>query len=182
MASRKTPEINAGSMADIAFLLLVFFLVTTTIQTDAGVQTTLPPWIPNDSKLETPIERQNLFAIQINGRDEILMRERPVKADEIKPTLIEFITNYNRRPDYSENPKVAVVSLLNDKSTSYAMYLTVYNEVKAAYNAVWDSYATQNFGGRKYAELTEPEQDSVRSVFPLNISEAEPSDHSTGGN
>lgn len=175
---RKIPEINAGSMADIAFLLLVFFLVTTTISTDTGVGTMLPPWIPPDKlkDLEGKVEIQNLYAIQVNGANQILMRDKIVDYREIKPTIIEFITNYGKRSDYSESPEKAIVSLLNDKSTSYDTYLTVYNEVKAAYNTVRQGYARQTYG-RPMEELTEEEQKEVRLKFPIIISEAEPSDN-----
>lgn len=178
--SRKIPEINAGSMADIAFLLLVFFLVTTTISTDAGVQTMLPPWIPPDKQKEmiAPVEAQNLYAIQVNGANQILMRDKIVDYKEIKPTIIEFITNYGKRSDYSESPEKAIVSLLNDKSTSYETYLTVYNEVKAAYNTVRQGYARQTYG-RPMEELTQDEEKEVKTKFPVIISEAEPSDNAS---
>lgn len=177
MADRKIPEINAGSMADIAFLLLVFFLVTTTIQTDTGVNTTLPPWNPNKMKPEDypKIERRNLFDISINSLDKIIIRNEPKEYTEIKDLLIQFATNFGKSEVYSERPEVVVVSIKNDNGTSYNAYLNVYNEIKAAYNTIWDAESDKSYG-KKFADLTKDERDSVFAKFPLVISEAEPAD------
>lgn len=176
MANRKIPEINAGSMADIAFLLLVFFLVTTTIQTDTGLSTTLPPWNPNqDTDRYPPIERRNMFDISINAADKILVRNEQKEYTQIKDMLIEFATNNGRREDYSENPLVVVVALKNDKSTSYSTYINVYNEIKAAYNVIWNAEANKLYG-RPYEQLTKEERDSVFAHYPLTLSESDPED------
>lgn len=173
MADRKIPEINAGSMADIAFLLLVFFLVTTTIQTDTGVNTTLPPWNPNETKEYPPIERRNLFDININSMDKIIVRSEEKEYTEIKDLLIQFVTNFGKSEVYSERPEVVVVSIKNDNGTSYKTYLNVYNEIKAAYNVIWNAEADKTYG-RSYDKLTKDEQAEVFKKFPLTISEAEP--------
>jgi biopolymer transport protein ExbD len=181
MADRKIPEINAGSMADIAFLLLVFFLVTTTIQTDTGVNTTLPPWNPIKMNPEDypKIERRNLFDISINSMDKIIIRNEDKDYTEIKELLIQFATNNGREPQYSERPEVVVVSLKNDNGTSYTAYLNVYNEIKAAYNIIWDTAADKDYG-RPYAQLTKDEQKIIFNKYPLTLSEAEPDDIEAG--
>jgi biopolymer transport protein ExbD len=181
MANRKIPEINAGSMADIAFLLLVFFLVTTTIQTDTGLSTTLPPWNPNKMNPEDypKIERRNLFDISINSMDKIIIRNEDKQYTDIKELLIQFATNNGASPVYSENPQVVVVSLKNDIGTSYTMYLNVYNEIKAAYNTIWNSAADKEYG-RPYEQLTKDEQKIIFNKYPLTLSEAEPDDVEAG--
>lgn len=174
MSSRKIPEINAGSMADIAFLLLVFFLVTTTIQTDSGVNTVLPPYIPPEVELDPPkINPQNLCAIQINAQNEIRVRKQPMQIDEIRGFIYDFMSNRGRRSDMSDSPEAAVVSLINDNGTAYETYLGVYDEIKAACNKLRDEQAQADFG-RMYEKLTKEQQKEVRMKIPCLLSEAEP--------
>lgn len=172
MADRKVPEINAGSMADIAFLLLVFFLVTTTIQTDSGLSVLLPPYEENP---QPPIDknRRNVFSVQINKNDQLLLRDRPGQVASLKNQIKEFIINPTQRPDMALNPKVAVVTLLNDNGTSYEIYLTVYNELKAAYRELWDERANTLYG-RGYEGLNKENKAKIREEIPMVISEAEP--------
>lgn len=175
MAKRDIPEINAGSMADIAFLLLIFFLVTTTIQTDAGINVLLPPYVEIPPEAEKKNKR-NVFSVQLNSRNELLVRGYPVPmsdAKQIKEQLKKFIMNNGKDPNSSDSPKLAVVSILNDNGTSYESYITVYNQLKAAYNELWDERA-QSIYGRPYEDLETNEQGKVREEIPLVISEAEP--------
>jgi biopolymer transport protein ExbD len=176
MAERKIPEINAGSMADIAFLLLIFFLVTTTIQTDTGLNVLLPPYVEEPPPPEKKNER-NVFAVQINGNDGLLVRGKEEKdVKNIKDRLKKFIMNYGKDPGSSKSPKLAVVSLLNDNGTSVKMYVAVYDQLKAAYNELWDESAMNQFG-RHYDDLTKDERKGIRADIPLVISEAEPSNY-----
>ena len=174
---RKVPGYNPSALADIAFLLLIFFLVSATIQTDTAVNTVLPPWNPNpsDSTNYPKIERRNLFDIDINAADKVLVRSEPREYREIKDLLITFIMNNGRVETYSENPQVVVVSLKNDNGTSYNAYLNVYNEIKAAYNSIWDE-AAKSTHGLPYASLTKEQQNVIFNRFPLTLSEAEPVD------
>lgn len=175
MAKREIPEINAGSMADIAFLLLIFFLVTTTIQTDSGLSVLLPPYVEVPPPPEKKNKR-NVFSVQINGKDQILVRGYPVdlnQKDVIKDQLKVFIDNRGRDPDASEMPNKAVVSLLNDDATSYNTYIVVYNQLKAAYNELWEESSQKSYG-RSYKDLDKTEQQLIRNDIPLVISEAEP--------
>jgi biopolymer transport protein ExbD len=171
MADRKLPEINAGSMADIAFLLLIFFLVTTTIQTDSGLSVLLPPYIENDVTVKR--NKRNVFAVQINSLNQMLVRDQPTTVDVLRERAKEFIMNPTRREDLSDSPKKAVISLLNDNGTSYEMYIAVYNELKAAYNELWNDAAQAKYG-RDYKDLTKQEKKLIRKDIPLVISEAEP--------
>lgn len=175
MAKRDIPEINAGSMADIAFLLLIFFLVTTTIQTDSGLSVLLPPYVEVPPEPEKKNKR-NVFDVLINANNQLLVRGQPLTLDnvgEIKDKLKKFIMNRGKDPNSSESPKLAVVSLLNDNGTSYNAYVSVYNQLRAAYNELWQEMAQGKYG-RNYEDLTKDEKKTIRNQIPLVISEAEP--------
>jgi len=187
MAKRKNPEINASSMADIAFLLLIFFLVTTTIDTDKGMLVRLPQWVEPD-ELPPPDEanRRNVLEILVNQYDQLLVNKELMTIDDLKRTTKEFITNNGdgtcghcrgglRNPTLSDNPKDAIVSLKNDRATSYDMYISVYNELQAAYTELRDEYSIATYG-KAYEELSNQEdRNLVRlELFPMRISEAEP--------
>jgi biopolymer transport protein ExbD len=175
MANREVPEINAGSMADIAFLLLIFFLVTTTIQTDSGLSVLLPPYVEVPPPPEKKNKR-NVFSVQINGNNQLLVRGRPTSlndASDIKDAVKTFIMNGGKDPNSSDSPKKAVVTILNDNGTSYEAYIAVYNQLKAGYNELWEESA-QTVHGRSYADLDKKERQSIRKEIPLVISEAEP--------
>lgn len=180
MAKRDIPEINAGSMADIAFLLLIFFLVTTTIQTDSGLSVLLPPYVEEPPPPEKKNKR-NVFAVQINANNQLLVRGRPLPLSEIgqiKDKLKEFIMNNGKDPNASDSPKLSVVSLLNDNGTSYEAYVGVYDQLKAAYNELWEESAQRQYG-RSYEDLDRKERKGIRAEIPLVISEAEPTSINT---
>lgn len=171
---RVSPEINASSMADIAFLLLIFFLVTTTIDVDKGITVKLPPWSdepPETQKLKT----RNVYSVLVNANDELLVRGEPMEVKDLKENAKVFILNPQKLDNMSESPKKAIISLKNDRGTSYGSYLGVYNELKAAYNELWDEYSDTNYG-MPYDELTIDKKKELRSNIPLVISEAEPTD------
>lgn len=169
---RMSNEINAGSMADIAFLLLIFFLVTTTIAEDKGVLVRLPPWSdepPPTLKFKT----RNVYSILVNASNELLVRGEPKDIDGLREGVKEFIMNPERREDFAETPDDAIVSLKNDRGTNYETYLEVYNEVKAAYNELRDEEANRQFG-KDYEYLERDQKKSVNEVIPMKLSEAEP--------
>jgi len=169
---RISNEINAGSMADIAFLLLIFFLVTTTIVEDKGVLVRLPPWSeepPDVLKFKT----RNVYSILVNANNDLLVRGEPKKLEDLKEGIKEFIMNPERRDDLAETSVDAIVSMKNDRGTKYGVYLEVYNEVKAAYNELKDEEANRKFG-KDYEYLTKEQQRTVREVIPEKLSEAEP--------
>jgi biopolymer transport protein ExbD len=173
----KKPDKNAKKgillSVDVAFALLIFWVVAQAIHTDTAIDTILPPYVPENADSPRCHYTGNLFSIKINSENEILLHGSLAEYADIKPTIIEFLTNYNRRPDYSENPRLAVVSIQNDNGTDFGAYLTVYNEIKAGYNAVWDAYAQQQFG-KSMANLQQWQIDSVKAEFPLLLSESEP--------
>ena len=171
---RMSNEINAGSMADIAFLLLIFFLVTTTIVEDKGVLVRLPPWSeePADpSKFKT----RNVFSILVNANNDLLVRLEPMRVADLRGNIKEFILNPLGRDDYAESPQDAVVSFKNDRGTKYKIYLEVYNEVKAAYDELRDEAASRKFG-KMYEFLSSEQKKEINEMIPLKLSEAEPTE------
>lgn len=174
--ARSAPEINASSMADIAFLLLIFFLVTTTIDTDSGITVKLPPWSdipPETQKLKT----RNVYSVMVNANDDLLVRGEEMDVKELRENTKIFITNPERLENMSESPKNAIVSLRNDRGTSYESYILVYNELKAAYNEIWEEESQKRFGV-PYKGIDNDRKKVLRGDIPFVISEAEPTDFS----
>lgn len=171
---KNAPQINAGSMADIAFLLLIFFLVTTSIMSDKGLLVVLPPW---EESIETEaIKERNLLKVLINADDKLLVRNEQIGLLDLKTRIKDFILNPAKDPRLAARPNAAVVSLQHDKGTSYSSYLNVYNELKAAYKELWEAQA-QLLYKRAYNSLPKQKQQIIRAQIPLVISEAEPTDY-----
>jgi biopolymer transport protein ExbD len=189
MGSRKPPEINASSMADIAFLLLVFFLVTTTMDSDWGLARRLPPPVPDDIE-DIDVKQRNVFEILVNSNDELLVEGDIMQIDELRDAAKEFIVNPTNSEELPEKkPKEIpllggtvmvskqVISLQNDNGTSYGMYIQVQNELVAAYSELRNELGEQKFGKTYDALLEAGEEDKVdaiRDFYPQRISEAEP--------
>ncbi|MBA7538483.1 hypothetical protein ES705_30759 [subsurface metagenome] len=192
MAKREVQEINAGSMADIAFLLLIFFLVATTMDIDSGISRKLPA-MPEDEELEDDqeVRERNVFVVLINKNDQLFVEREVIEVSELKEKTKEFFVNPNDDPDLSEkNPATVdffgdimvskgIISLRNDIGTSYGKYIAVQNELAAAVNELRNEACMLKFG-RKYQDLdplntTEKSMiDAIRKVYPMAISEAEP--------
>ncbi len=173
---RLSNEVNAGSMADIAFLLLIFFLVTTTIVEDKGITVKLPPW-SEDEVDPTKLKTRNVFSVLVNANNQLLVRDEPANIKELKDRAKEFIVNPTRREDLSEAPTKAIISLKNDRGTNYETYLEVYNELKAAYNELWDEEA-QRLYSRDYSDKMPLEYKKViKGKIPFVLSEAEPTSY-----
>jgi biopolymer transport protein ExbD len=177
---RGIPEINAGSMADIAFLLLVFFLVTTTMDTDKGLRVKLPPWPdPNNPPPVSTQNNRNVLEVLVNSNDQLLVEGQISSIEQLTERTKEHLTNEGRNPNLAESSLKAIVSLKNDRGTSYERYVEVYNELKRAYNEVRDEYSNRQFN-RDYNKLNQTDQEEVQEKYPMKISEAEPVD--IGGN
>jgi biopolymer transport protein ExbD len=170
---RGLPEINAGSMADIAFLLLIFFLVTTQIVEDKGIRVALPPWSEEEPDI-TKLKTRNVFSVLVNAQNQLLVRGEIARIDELRTRAKEFIANPGKREDLSESPTRAIISLKNDRGTSYKTYLNVYNELKAAYNELWNEESQRMYGKPYGDDLPVSMKKAVRAKFPLVLSEAEP--------
>lgn len=171
---RQAPEINAGSMADIAFLLLIFFLVTTTISEDKGVLVKLPPW-SNEPPPELRLNERNVYSVLVNAQNQLLVRKTPMDISRLRDDAKDFIMNPTGRPDMAENPRKAIISLKNDRGTEYKTYLEVYNELKAAYNELREEEARKRHN-KSFDFLNKDQQRDIRNSIPLVISEAEPTD------
>ena len=202
MAKRSAPEINAGSMADIAFLLLIFFLVTTTIDKDKGLVRQLPP--PLDENIVPPIIKQkNLFVVLVNSNNDLLVEDEPMELKDLRQAAIDFLDNGgipagqegycdfcqgSRSPSSSDNPDKAIISMSSARKTDYTTYIAVQNELGAAYNELRDRESQRLFGW-KYTEVkaaidagnyegneekAKEKLKEVRALIPFKLSEAEP--------
>ena len=198
MARRSSPEVNAGSMADIAFLLLIFFLVTTTIETDSGISRKLPPI--EEQEEDVIIKQKNIFTVLLNGKDQILVEDELMELEDIRAAAIEFLDNGGGKgedacdyckgkgdPSSSDNPDKAVVSLKNERETSYAAYISVQNELVAAYTQLRNIRAEELYG-ESYSEMLKNYRDvnwpgnkqklkekinNLRSDYPQKLSEVQ---------
>lgn len=168
---RLANEINAGSMADIAFLLLIFFLVTTTISEDRGILVKLPPVILDPPPIMDFHER-NVFTVFINANNELLVKGQLLSKDKLKQQAKLFISNPFKDSKMAENPIKAVISLKNDRGTSYSTYILIYNELKSAYSELWEEMALKRYN-KTYQELHQAQSKSIRDAIPLVILEAE---------
>ena len=176
MKKREIQEINASSMADISFLLLIFFLVTTSMATDKGLFRTLPPPVEkkeNNEKVD--VNKRNIMMVLVNSNDKLMVNGEVMDVMRLKEKAKVFIANPSNSADLPEKELIDipyigkarvttkhVISLQNDRGTSYQAYIAVQNELVAAYNELRNELSVSKFQGRKYAELTEEEQDAVK--------------------
>jgi biopolymer transport protein ExbD len=177
---RASNEINASSMADIAFLLLIFFLVTTTIAQDKGIQVLLPPWSEVEPDI-TKLNKRNVFAVLVNADNQLLVRGELAKVEELRERAKEFIVNPQARPDLAERPNKAIISLKNDRGTEYGTYIEVYNELKAAYEELWDELAQRKYGRDYDDDMPTALKREIRTEIPFVLSEAEPTSYGEEG-
>jgi len=191
MAKREVQEINAGSMADIAFLLLIFFLVATTMDIDTGISRLLPAMPEDEQEDDSEIRERNVFVVLINKDDQLFVEREVIDVSELKELTKEFFVNPADEDDKSEKRETnidffgdimvskGVISLRNDIGTSYGKYIAVQNELAAAVNELRNQTCLEKFG-RTYESLdplNETEKDlidAIKKVHPMAISEAEP--------
>ena len=185
---KKTPELNTSSTADMAFLLLCFFLMTTTMDQDMGLQRRLPPMPDKNQKVEDQkVNRRNIIVVKINSADRLLAGTEPMHVSQLKDKIKEFLTNPANDANLPEKEEIdiegfgpcmvskGVISLQNDRGTSYQAYMAVQNELVKAVNELRDEWSMANYG-MLYSKLDEDKQGIVRKAIPQNISEAEPKD------
>ena len=187
---RKTPDINASSQADIAFLLLVFFLVATTMNTDKGLVRVLPPIPPEDVKVEDQkVKTRNLLLVFVNASGQLMVGEESMDIRGLKDKAKEFVINPlddenlpEKKDTEIEMPdgskwtypvSEGVVSLQTTRDTNYDIYISVQNELTAAFNEIRDDVAMKKFQA-KFSELSEDERSVITKAVPMKISEAEP--------
>ena len=185
---RKMPGLNTSSTADISFMLLIFFLTTTSMDTDQGLGRTLPK-PPEEDQLnnEIKVKERNILNIRINKDNYLMIGDDYVTVADVKERAKEFIANKENKPNLPElKPKKIkllnevipvtenhVISVQTDRGTSYGVYFQVQDALVAAYNEPRDEFAKEKFGF-KYGFLTKEQQEAVREVYPQKISEAEP--------
>jgi hypothetical protein len=203
MAKREVPEINAGSMADIAFLLLIFFIVATTMDHDTGITRILPP-IPENQveNSSVKVKERNILAVLINKDDQVMVEGKLIDIVDLKGITVDFFSNPLDNPDLPEKELIRVnfpegqssgfpdgsaeifvskgiVSLQNDRSTSYGRYLEVQNELVAGINELRNQFSIKYFG-KKYDDLDSRKTidakiiEGISKIYKMNISEAEP--------
>ena len=187
---RKTSEINSSSMADIAFLLLIFFLVTTSMSTSTGLSRRLPPPLQPDQVIPpVNVNKRNIFVVKVNSQNQLMVQGELMELQDLRQKAKEFIKNENDDPHLpvrtEENipllgtmsiTKDHVISLQNDVDTQYQAYINVQNELVAAYNELRNELGKEKFGAN-FDELNEDQQKAVQSVYHQKISEAEPKNY-----
>ncbi len=188
--ARKTPEVRADSQADIAFLLLIFFLVATTMNSDKGLSRVLPPLPPEDVKVEdAKVKERNVLLVFVNAAGQIMAGDESMDIRGLKDKAKEFILNPMDDENLPEKKETeieledgskwvypvseGVVSLQTTRDTSYEVYIMVQNELSRAFNEVRDQVAMQKFGS-VFSELTEDQRSAITKAVPQKISEAEP--------
>lgn len=200
MARRSGEEINAGSMADIAFLLLIFFLVTTTIVTDQGINRKLPPIQPPVED-PPPIKEKNIFIVTINMNNQLLVDDELMEIGELREAAVTFLDNGGGKgeeacnycqglkdPESSDNPVKAVISVQSDRQTKYSTFIAVQNELVAAYAQLRNRAAERLFN-QSFTEMEanykngvwpgdrdklEKRIKKIQDMWPMKLSEAEP--------
>jgi biopolymer transport protein ExbD len=184
---RNVPEVNSSSSADIAFLLLIFFLITSSMDSDKGIARRLPPPVPKDqADLAVDIKERNVMQILVNLEDRVAVNGEEIAVSQLRNKVKEFIVNANddahlpevfmlEVPYFGQYPvtKNHVVSLLNDMGTTYEAYIEVQNEIVAAYNELRNDLSKKKFG-KTFDELSVEQQDAVKMIYPQQISESEP--------
>ncbi len=186
--ARMTPEINAGSMADIAFLLLIFFLVTTTMDVDTGINRMLPPPIDPNAPEPPPVRERNVFVVLVDAQDRLMVEGDQMHISQLRSEAKQFLLNPDDDPTMPVKEEIeiehigtfmvsrGIISLQNDRGTSYEMYIAVQNELAAAIREIRDQVSREYFG-RDFHDLTdEALVNAVREAVPMAISEAEPKD------
>lgn len=186
-SKKKVQEINAGSMADIAFLLLIFFLVATTMNVDTGIQRVLPPIPEKNQKAEVDIRERNLLLVHVNKFNQVAVANEIVDIRLVKDRAKEFMLNLADDPNLPEKEETeieglpggkymvskGVISLQNDRGTSYDTYIRVQNELTRAVNEIRDQVSQEKFH-KPFSELDEAQRKAIQAAVPQKISEAEP--------
>ena len=171
---REDPEVGGSSMADIAFLLLIFFLLVTTIDIDTGIGMVLPPK-PEQDVEPPPVKERNMLKILVNAEGLVLMDGTPTAITEVKQKVKDFVSNNGEDPTLSVSPDKAIVSLKTDRATPYRVYIDMLDEVMGAYQELRNQASQQRFG-RSFDQLSENSEEAqeIKDLYPKKISIAEP--------
>jgi len=203
MARRENSEINAGSMADIAFLLLIFFLVTTTMDVDSGISRKLPEKSDQEN-IDVVVKEKNVLDITVNRKNQLLIENELVQVRDVKRLAMDFIDNGGgvsapkdgkpgepcdycngaKDPLSSDHPSKAIISLQSDRGTTYGMYVSIQNEIEGAYNELRNKLSLKKYK-RSYKDLLDEYKDNgnakvkekidfLKDSYPQIIAEPEP--------
>ena len=183
--ANKTPEVPAASLADIAFMLLIFFLVTTTMDVDSGLERRLPQWVEDVPENTPEIRERNVFVVLVNRNNDLLVENEYANINDLRERAKEFMANPTNAEHLPEKEPTevpyfgvipvtkGVISLRNDLDTKYGTYLAVQNELVGAINDLREELAQSKFQ-KAYADLDKDQQKAIRTIYPSKISEAEP--------
>ncbi len=182
--ARKVPAIPNSSLADIAFMVLIFFLMVSTMDTDMGLERKLPPIAP-DNQDTPPIKERNVFIVLVNAKNQLLVEGELTRIEDLREKAKRFMANPNDEenlpektiknvPFFGDYPITkGVISLQNDVGTEYKTYIAVQNELVGAINDLRNELAQQKFG-KPFVSLNPDQQDAIQEIYPSRISEAEP--------
>jgi biopolymer transport protein ExbD len=176
---RDSEEINSSSMADIAFLLLIFFLVTTTIVNEKGVRFVLPKKMEQNQE-EVDINQRNMFKVLLNSNNLLLVEGEPTTVEQLKTKTRKFLNNRGKNEALSESPDKAIVSFKADRGSNFKNYLMVLDELKASYHELRAEYLQLSIDDYLALDPTDTEENALlaqaKAEFPSTLSEAEPTD------
>jgi len=182
MSRNTTSGINAGSMADIAFLLLIFFLVTTTFEEDEGIKSVIPKPCPAGVDCSSDVAQKNIFTIQLNKNNELMANKETISIEELRESVKAFIDNNGdesceycqgvKKVSLSDNPQKAIISIQTDREASYDRYIGIQNELAGAYYELREELSRTKFN-KSVENLTEEELKILQDSYPFRISEAE---------
>jgi biopolymer transport protein ExbD len=182
---KKLPEVPAASLADIAFMLLIFFLVATQMNVDNGLERRLPQWVEEEQETDVDVNERNVFVVLVNRNNDLLVENEWSNVADLREKAKEFMANPNDDPNLPEKElkdipilgptmvSKGVISLQNDRDTKYEMYIAVQNELVGAINDLRNELALSKFG-KAFEKCDEDQQEAIKDVYPQKISEAEP--------
>lgn len=182
---KKLPEVPAASLADIAFMLLIFFLVATQMNVDNGLERRLPQWVEEEQETDVDVNERNVFVVLVNRNNDLLVENEWSSVADLREKAKEFMANPNDDPNLPEKElkdipilgptmvSKGVISLQNDRDTKYEMYIAVQNELVGAINDLRNELALSKFG-KTFDKCDEEQQEAIKDIYPQKISEAEP--------
>jgi len=182
---RPLPEVNSSSQADIAFMLLIFFLVTTTMDVDSGISRVLPPAVDDQEQTDQQLHERNVLEVLVNSKDNLSVEGKRMRLPDLKDKVKEFFTNPNNDPNLPAKRVMeieffgpvevskGIISLKNARGTTYGMYIKVQNEIARAVSELRNSLSVQKFG-KLFDDINADQQKAIVKFYPNAVSEAEP--------
>jgi biopolymer transport protein ExbD len=173
---REGGEVPGSSLADIAFLLLIFFLLVTHINVDTGIGLVLPPKAPPNQP-PPKINKRNLLNILVNNEGKVLINDKPTPVNQVEEKVKNFVNNKGKDPTLSDSPQKAVISIKTSRQATYDIYIHMFDRVVGAYKDLRNTAAQAQFG-KKYSDLKGSAQEKIKKMYPKNISISSPEEGS----